>query len=357
MILHSKARPIISTLTIPSPIKKYFSQASWKIDLSNNTNPYLGDLAQYPDVKQDELKDIYLDKILSLNSYISLGLENRNHLESKNVLFTVGSMEGLDLILRTFSEPNKDSVCLISPTFPAYNHWALLHNLEVIHTPLLGETLNEFSVEAILQCRPKIVFLCDPNNPTGTKVESLLIKNLCDSFDGLIVIDEAYIEFSEHPSHLSYLSHYKNLIILRTFSKAWGLAGIRCGAILADETIINALRYVQLPFGVTSFTQKKVRECLLHCERTVQSWQKIKENRVYLSRELSNMESVSKVYPSQTNFLLVVLKNFEYTMELLKEYGIQVFDCSSVVSDSIRVSLGTEEQNKQFLDVIEKAIL
>ena len=350
MIIHPKARPVISTLTLPSPIKKYFSQENWDIDLSSNTNPHLGYFAQYPDVKQEELKEIYLYKTLSLNP---VGIpKEKGTLSSENVLFTVGSMEGIDLILRTFSEPNKDKICVVSPTFPAYEHWARIHNLEVISIPLLGNNLTQFSIDDIVAKNPKIVFICDPNNPIGTRVEPGLIKTLCDCFEGLVIVDEAYIEFSESSSSINYLTQYKNLIILRTFSKAWGLAGIRCGVILAHKTTVNALRYIQLPFGVSTFSQLKVRERLVHSEKTLQSWHKIKKDRTFLIQELSNMKNVSKVFPSETNFLFMILNSFQKAMESLRNNRIQVFDCSKVVPHSIRVSIGTEKQNRKFLEAL-----
>ncbi len=355
MQIHPKARSILSTLAIPSPIQKYFTDLKWDIDLSNNTNPYLGYFAEYPDVKQDQLKQLYLTIVLSLNrpSYFNKG--DSKDFSSENVLFTAGSMEGLDLVLRTFLEPKKDTLCITLPTFPAYEHWALIHGVQVKTIPLFGENLNQILIEDIIKICPKVVFLCDPNNPAGTKLETTLIQKLCESFDGLVVVDEAYIEFSNHPSSLFYLNKYKNLIILRTFSKAWGLAGVRCGVILADKSIINALRYVQLPFAVSSPSQSKVRTRLLQPKKTFSSWNKIKKNRDQLIQELTHLKSVIRVYKSDANFIMIVLSNFQKTMALLKEYKIHVLDCSPVSLDSIRVSIGSEDQNNKFLEVLQLA--
>jgi histidinol-phosphate aminotransferase len=345
-MIHPKARPLLSKLSLPSPIKKYFSEEEWSIDLSNNTNPYMGWYAEYPDIMQKDLKEIYLKTILSLNFSFN---DNPPKLTHDNVLFTVGSMEGLDLLLRAFSEPNQDIICVADPTFPAYEHWALIHNLRVEKVSLQGDNLDLLPQEDILKINPKIFFLCDPNNPTGTKCKADSIKKLCEAFDGFVVVDEAYIEFSDKPSSLSYLSEYDNLIILRTLSKAWGMAGLRCGVILASQQIIHTLRYIQLPFGFSTPAQERVKERLLYPEEIFASWEKITKNRTHLIRELSNLKIVRKVFQSSTNFLMLVLENFHETLSLVKQHHIHVLDCSASLPNSIRVSLGTEEQNQKFL--------
>src|ERR1700722_4976 len=186
MMIHPKARPVISTLSLPSPIKKYFLNLEWDIGLSNNTNPYMKEFSEYPDVKQDHLKEIYLKTILSLNTPAFFRKEYTPTPE--NILFTAGSMEGLDLLLRTFSEPNKDVICIASPSFPAYEHWALLHNLKIKKVSLFGDNLDQIILEDVIELNPKITFLCDPNNPTGTKLEPYIIQKLCESLEGLIIV-------------------------------------------------------------------------------------------------------------------------------------------------------------------------
>jgi histidinol-phosphate aminotransferase len=355
MMIHPKARPIISKLSLPTPIQKYFSNINWEIDLSNNTNPHVEGFSEYPDVKQNDLKMLYLNRILAINPSPFASNGTREALTFDNVLFTAGSMEGLDLILRTFAEPNKDVICVTLPSFSAYTHWALIHNLEVKTISLSGNNLDQIDSEEVINLNPKLTFICDPNNPSGTKITPETIQKLCSSLDGFVIVDEAYIEFSDQPSSIFYLNKYENLIILRTFSKAWGLAGVRCGAIIADEPIINALRYVQLPFSFSSSSQEKVEERLLNPEKTFASWQRIKKNRKEMLEELLNLEGVEKVFKSDTNFIMLVLKDFQKTMGLLNENKIHVLDCSPSIPNSIRVSLGTEEQNQKFLEVLRKS--
>jgi len=353
MSVHPNARAVVSKLTIPSPIKKYFSNDVWEIDLSTNTNPYGENFADYPDIMQEDLKNLYVNRAIKVKTKS----EDIPHLTPNNLLFTVGLMEGIDILLRTFCEPNKDTICILHPAFSAYEHWGLIHNLEIKNVPLSGEHLNTFSLEQVIQTNPKMVFMCNPNNPIGTSLSSELIEKVCESIDGFVVVDEAYIEFADHPSSLVYLNKHKNLIVLRTLSKAWGLAGIRCGIIFADRLIINSLRYVQLPFGLSSPTQALVRKCLSNPEKTVTSWQRIKRDRQNMIDELSTLEAVEKVFNSQTNFIMVVLKDHQRVMKLLQDHKIQVLDCSASLPHAIRVSIGTEEQNQKFMEVMYMASL
>jgi histidinol-phosphate aminotransferase len=352
MNIHPYARAVLSTLSLPSPIQKYFGKQTWEIDLSNNTNPYMAEFSEYPDVKHTGLKDLYLQKILSINSPISADRSFASGLSPENLLFTVGSMEGLDLLMRTFAEPNKDTICILHPDFSAYEHWSRLHNLRVKKVPLAGENLETILVEDIVNLKPKLVFLSNPNNPTGAKLDTESIEVLCKSLEGFVIVDEAYIEFSDFSSSIFNLSKYNNLIILRTLSKAWGLAGVRCGAIIAHKLVINALRYVQLPFGFSSLSQDMAKERLLNSEAIALSWQRIKKDRKNMIEQLMHSRNVTKVFPSQTNFIMAVLKNFPKTMATLGKNKILVLDCSLSVSNSIRISLGNEEQNAKVLSAI-----
>lgn len=355
MSIHPNARAIVSELEMPSPIKKYFINDDWEIDLSNNTNPYIEDFSEYPDIKHDDLKNLYLNRILSLNASTDTKDEPYPKLTPENLLFTVGSMEGIDILLRTFCEPNKDRICVVYPTFSAYKHWALIHNIEVTMIPLLGENLNTFSIKEISRENPKMVFICNPNNPIGTLLKPEVIETLCESIEGFVVVDEAYMEFADQKSSLFHLNKYKNLIVLRTLSKAWGLAGVRCGIILADKLIIHSLRYIQLPFGFSSPTQALVQKCLFNPNKIFASWKRIKKNRQDLIKELSTLKIVKRVFKSETNFITLILKDSNKVMNLLKDHKIHVLDNSINIPHSIRISLGTEDQNRKFMNVIYEA--
>lgn len=346
MLIHPYARSVISRLQIPAPIEESYSKATWTMDLSKNTNPYFDELAQYPDIKQDTLKNLYLSRILEPKH------KDRYQLKPENLLFTVGSMEGIDLLLRTFCEPNQDRICVVHPSFAAYEHWGLIHNLEVKKIPLTGENLDTFSLDEIVKINPKMVFLPNPNNPIGTVLEKGLIEKLCEAIDGFVVVDEAYIEFSTHPSSLFLLNQYKNLIILRTLSKAWGLAGVRCGIILADELILRSVHYVQLPYGFSTPAQDLVYEWLSYPENILVTWEKNKNEREMLIQAFSKLPSVEKVFKSETNFLMIVVKELTKTLKHLGKHKIKVLDCSLSLPNAIRISFGTKEQNRKVLEVM-----
>lgn len=352
MRVHPKSRPIFSEIPILGVLKKYFSTCQIDVDLSNNTNPFMGNLGNYPDLLQNDLKEYYWRLIASFNPPASYG-----RLDSKpmapQILFTVGSSEGIDLLLRAFAEPNQDTIVVAEPSFPAYEHWGLLHNLTVKRVKLGGENYDQLDVQAIIKENPKLVFLCHPNNPTSTALNPEIIYQLCESIDGFVIVDEAYIEFSDLTSIIYDLPRFNNLIVLRTLSKAWGLAGVRCGAVIAaDPLVINTLRYIQVPFGFASPSQEIVAERCRDPEKMQISWVKIKQERESLSKELSLLSVVKKVFPSQANFLLVELNGFSQVMDVLSHHKIQVVDCSSLIPDSIRVSIGTVAENQTFLETL-----
>lgn len=351
MMIHKNARPVVHTLSLPSPIKKYFSGETWEIDLSNTTNPYLDQSAEYPDIFQREIKELYVHTLLSIRppSCVSAPPLALSH---HNVLLTVGSMEGIDLLLRTFAEPNEDTICITDPTFPAYEHWGRLHNLKVTALPLEGEALDRFSVSRLKQINPRLLFLCNPNNPAGTKLDSSLITTLCRELDGFVIVDEAYIEFSNFSSSIFDIPFLENLIVLRTFSKAWGMAGVRCGAIIAHSDVIHSLRHVQLPFAVSSLTQEKVRKRLLNTQNTFDSWEKIKEERENFVQKLSACKNVSHIFKSEANFILVQFHDFPQAMTAFQQHKIHVMDCVAVIPRAVRITVGRGEQNKRVVEAL-----
>lgn len=349
MLIHPKARSIFSDLRLPGPLQKHFSHITPKIDLSNSTNPFLDTLANYPDLGQEILKKHYLDIIETIHRPDGYS----SSLTYENVLFTVGSLEAIDLLLRTFAEPNVDTIVVTSPSFMAYEHWGRLHNLQIEKVPLLGEDFNSLDVQRIVDINPKIVFLCSPNNPSGTMLDPVILQQLCQAYKGLIVVDEAYIEVADAPSCLYDLSLYPHLIVLRTLSKAWGLAGIRCGAVLADPAIIHTLRYIQVPFGLATPSQDIFLQRCANPESMYHTWQQIKKEREQMTRHLQKLSRVQKVFPSQSTFLLVILKDFNKTLELLGHHGIYVNDCSANIPNAIKVSVGSAADNAKFLEVMD----
>jgi len=340
--IHPQARDSLKKLRLQGPLKKHFSQVAFEIDLSDNTNPLSPYLPNYPVIDPVELKKLYLDYIGNPN------------LTPEHMLFTVGAADGIDLILRGFAQPPYDVICLTDPTYFAYEHWATLYDLPVKKVPLTGDHFEELSVEDIQRTNPKIFILCNPNNPTGTQVRPETIEKICQTVKGLVVIDEAYIEFSDQESSTKILHKYENLVILRTLSKAWGMAGARCGIILGDPRIIYSLLYVQAPFSFSIPTQNAVREGLTNSTPLKQSWEIIKHERDQLVNNLKGLSCIKKVYPSQANFVMVTLKDYENTFPRLLQSGIYVASCRWAVPNSIRISVSTESNNQALFDALNQ---
>jgi histidinol-phosphate aminotransferase len=352
-VLLPQARKILQELKLPGPIQKHFSKLHYDTDMSNSTNPYGGEFAQYPELNQDELKKLYLKTICEIENSKEVGNKVGNFLGPKNVLFTVGSIEGIDLCLRCFCEPRKDTIVTFDPGFSAYEHWGKIQDLEIRKIPLIGEELQYVDAKEIRRLNPKMVFICNPNNPTGTILAKGLIEEICESIEGFVVVDEAYIEFSSEPSAMRYLNKYKNLIILRTLSKAWGMAGVRCGIVLADCQVIDVFRYVQIPFGLTTPSQTYIRKRLLAPQKIISSWAKVVKEREFLYTKLESLSCVKKIYKSESNFVLVILDMFEEIMEALKNKGIYVVDCSYSIPNAIKVSVSKPSDNRKFCQVLE----
>lgn len=348
MTMACKPRALISCLSIPTPIAKYFTEDSWSLDLSTNTNPYLGPYTAYPDVVHTSLKELYLRTLYGLDPHVPPSL-SPDHL-----LLTAGSLEGIDILIRTLGEPHQDRICILQPTFSAYEHWAQIHSLKVLSLPLKGPDFSQVPVEEIVSLNPAMVFLCNPNNPTGTVVDVSQIQSLCESLKGFVIVDEAYIEFSRFPSLWPLLDVYPNLILLRTFSKAWGLAGVRLGVILAPPSLIRAFRHVQLPFACSQFAQERLKDRLEHPEEAFLSWKRIQDSRESLRDQLLRLESVETVFKSETNFLMIIFKNLQRTLDVLKDNHIFVLNCHPNIPHSLRVSLSTPTHNQRFLHALSR---
>lgn len=343
--IHPRARKVISTLKLPGPVRKHLmGLPSGTLDLTNNTNPYGDHLAEYPPLDPLDLKEMYIGLCLKVDQQKGAP-ENYSPIRPENMMFTVGALEGMTLMLRAFAEPGQDCICLTNPTFPDYEHWARLANVEIQKVPLLGEDFDEIDIAQIKRINPKLVVLCEPNNPTATQLRPGLIHELCSKIDSFIVVDEAYIEFSNRPSLLPSLLKYPNLVILRTLSKGWGMAGARCGVLFAEETIINTLWYSQMPFGFTTLSQQNLRERLTNPDNIMASWDKLRSNRDALVHQLNNLSSIAYVYKSQANFILVRLNGFSKAMEALHHHGILVSDCRHQLENTIRITITTSANN------------
>lgn len=317
------------------------------LDANENTNGAPIDfgeelnLNRYPDPLQLELKE-KLGKIKGL--------------PIENIFLGNGSDEAIDILIRAFCYPSKDSILVCPPTYGMYEISAKINDVEVLKVPLTAEFF-QLDTERILKSineNTKLIFLCCPNNPTGNSVKWDSIKLILDAFKGIVVIDEAYINFASYRSLIPELLNYPNLVILQTLSKAWGLAGLRVGAAFASQQIIDVFNKIKPPYNINSVSQKLAIKALDNLDK-VNNWIKeIVSERNKLSLELSKLPFILKVYPSEANFILVKTNDPSGIYKYLTENKIIIRNRSSVTlcEGCLRITIGTKEENKQLLNTL-----
>jgi histidinol-phosphate aminotransferase len=296
---------------------------------------------RYPDPLQHELRR----EISKLN-----GL-NAGHLFLGN-----GSDEAIDLLIRAFCEPRKDEIILCPPTYGVYSVFAKINDVAIIDVPLTPQfDLDVKGIIARLNSKTKLIFLCSPNNPTANTLNSEDIQTLLDKCQGLVIIDEAYIDFSSTKSWIKSQNRYKNLVVLQTFSKAWGLASLRLGMVFADPEIISVLDSIKYPYNLSGVTQELVLGAIKNKENKKNMVNEIIEQRSFLQTELENLSLVKKVYPSETNFLLVKVTNANSIYKKLIKHKIIVRNRSNLLhcDNCLRITVGTAKENKILIDAMK----
>lgn len=312
--------------------------------LDANENPFNQPYNRYPDPLQREVKE----KIAEIKTC-----------NSEQIFLGNGSDEPIDLLFRAFCEPAVDNVVTIDPTYGMYQVSADINNVEV-RKVLLNEDYS-FSADELLQKvddKTKLIFLCSPNNPTGNLLEKNEVHKVAEKFEGLVIIDEAYIDFAPGASFLSELNKYENLIILQTFSKAWGMAGIRLGMAFASKEIITVLNRIKYPYNINMLTQEKAMELILK-ESEKNKWVEILiEERGKIAKELNELPFVQNIYPSEANFILVKMYDARGVYDYLVENGIIVRDRSKVVlcDDSLRITIGSTEENEMLMEKLKELV-
>lgn len=311
------------------------------IFLDANENPYENGVNRYPDPQQKSVKSI-LSKIKKVSQ--------------NQILLGNGSDEVLDLLFRAFCEPNKDNIITLPPTYGMYGVLANLNaieNREVILTKEFQPDTNKIlnSVDE----RTKIIFLCSPNNPTGNSFSDESIVTLLKNFNGLVVIDEAYIDFSDKESWLEELNDYPNLVITQTLSKAYGMAGIRLGIIYGSKEIIAILNKIKPPYNINLLTQSKAVERLTKVDVIKNKITLIKEYKEILLKQLLEVKFINKIYESDANFILIRVDNAELRYNQLLENGIVVRNRSNqpLCENCLRITVGTPEENSQLLNTLK----
>lgn len=266
-----------------------------------------------------------------------------------------GSDEPIDLIYRLFCNPGKDNAIIMPPTYGMYEVSGTLNEVALKKISLTPDF--QIETKAVVQAidkNTKIIWCCTPNNPTGNDVSSDSIKEIIESFSGIVVVDEAYIDFTEQKSFTGLLEKYPNLIVLQTFSKAWGLAGLRLGMAFASKEIIKLLNKIKAPYNINAVTQQLVLEGLKNISWKEETVRKVLDDKNDLTKKLTNLSSVKKVYPSNSNFILVKIDNARSVYNNLIEKKIIVRDRSGVklCEDCLRISVGTPEENTKLVNAI-----
>lgn len=277
-------------------------------------------------------------------------------LKQEQIFLGNGSDEAIDLLLRIFCNPGKDAILILPPTYGMYKVSASLNNVEAIEVPL--ESNYQPNVGAVLAAqneRTKILFICSPNNPTGNDFELDRIEQLIEGFDGIVVVDEAYIHFSTQASCAKWINKYENLVVLQTFSKAWGMAGIRLGMALANSPIIDVFNKVKPPYNVNVLTQEYALNQLQDLRVFKADIVAILEERSKLRNQLSGLGFVKVIYPSAANFLLLKVDQADLIYEYLVEQGIVIRNRSKVVlcDNCLRITVGTKAENQVLLKFLE----
>jgi histidinol-phosphate aminotransferase len=266
-----------------------------------------------------------------------------------------GSDECIDLLYRAFCNPGKDNIIICPPTYGMYEVSANINDVEIRKAPLLDDyQLNLAHIEQLVDENTKIIWLCSPNNPSGNSLNLHDMEMVLNNFDGLVVIDEAYINFARQASALQWLEEYPNLVVMQTLSKAWGLAGLRLGMMFASEEIIHVINKIKPPYNIGQHTQELVEKALDEVGQVNDMIRNLVDMREALAEVLEQMAVVKKVYPSDANFLLVQVDHARGIYDYLLTKGIVVRDRSKVIlcDDCLRITVGTEAENTRLVDAL-----
>lgn len=309
--------------------------------LDANENPFETQVNRYPDPQQQLVKQL---------------LSEQKDVPKTKILLGNGSDEVLDLLFRAFCEPNKDNIITLPPTYGMYN---VLANINAIATKEVFLT-SDFQpavvqILAAADVNSKLLFLCSPNNPTGNSFNVFEVENLLNSFEGIVVIDEAYIDFSETNSWLDRLDEFPNLVITQTLSKAYGLAGIRLGVCYASAEIISVLNSIKPPYNVNQLTQLRAIERLKDLEKVRTEIELIKTERQNLIKQLDQVEFVKTIYPTDANFVLIKVDdaNKRYNQLIAKGIVIRNRTTQVLCDNCLRLTIGTSEENKRLIDTLK----
>ncbi|RYY38524.1 MAG: histidinol-phosphate transaminase [Chitinophagaceae bacterium] len=344
--LDKLVRPNIKALKPYSSARSEFSgSASVFLDANENSfgSPLTKWYNRYPDPLQWELKR----KIQAIKN-----------VPAESMLLGNGSDECIDLLIRAFCEPGIDRILVCPPTYGMYEVYAQVNNVPVDFVPLRAEDfqLDLEGIEGALTASTKLIFLCSPNNPTGNSLYREDIEMILNNFDNLVVVDEAYINYSRNRSFLSELKDYPNLVVLQTFSKAWGLAALRLGVTYASPALIDVLNKIKPPYNINAATQEIALKALEGLEEVNSMIRETVQERSALSDALAALPFVQKIFPTDANFLLARMTDATAVYEYLRDRGIIVRNRSNVLlcDDCLRITVGTPGQDEKLINALKE---
>lgn len=342
MKLQELVRPNILRLTPYSCARNEFNGMNAHVFLDANENPYNANLNRYPDPLQEDLKK----KIAKVKG-----------VPAENIFLGNGSDEAIDLIYRIFCEPRVDNVVAIAPTYGMYEVCADINDVE--YRPVLLNEDFQLDADKLLEAcdaHTKVIWICSPNNPTGNLLEHQQIEKVLTTFQGIVVIDEAYSDFAQERPFRYELANYPNIVVLNTFSKAWACAAIRLGMAFASNDIISLFNKVKYPYNVNLLTQEKAIE-ILHSPAKIQQWLSIiTTERAHLLPAIGELPICQHIYPTDSNFFLVRVTDADDIYRYLVERGIIVRNRNRVAlcGNCLRITVGTPQENCELLSALRQ---
>lgn len=343
--LENLVRENIKKMTAYSSARHEFTgEASVFLDANENAfgSPLPDNFNRYPDPLQMEVKE-KLSKIKGV--------------PPQNIFLGNGSDEAIDLLYRIFCEPGRDNAITFPPTYGMYQVCAEINDVKVKKINLTKEyQLDIDAIENAIDPFTKLIFICSPNNPTGNSINRTDVEIILNNFNGIVVIDEAYINYAKQKSFIAELTEYPNLVVMQTLSKAWGLAGLRLGMAFASKPIIDLMNKVKYPYNINTATQLLALDALNNIEWVNEHISITVSEREKLKTDLLSLSNTETVYPSDANFLLVKIKDARKIYEQLCEKGIIVRDRSKVVlcDDCLRITIGTPDENSKLIDSLKE---
>ena len=336
--LNKITRHNIKKLQAYSSAREEFT-GSEGVFLDANENPY-GKLNRYPDPYQKDLKR---------------EINNITGINTKNIFIGNGSDEVIDLLFRVFCNPSIDKALSFTPSYGMYEVSAGINDIELIKVSLNDVFDIDFKAvqEYLSDPNLKLILICSPNNPTGNYPDFKTVEKIIKNFNGIVLIDEAYINFSSKKSFAELVNKYPNLIVSQTMSKAWGLAAARIGIAYGNTKIIDLLNKVKHPYNISRLNQMAAIEALQNMDKFIARKDQILENKAKLYTNLKSLECITKIYPSDTNFFLVECTNANEIYNSLVNKKIIVRNRSKVIQNCIRITVGTAEENQSLIEELK----